>query len=94
MTNNTVKPEVIEKLGENTFAYNYNINEVENGYNYETEIFDTLPTRSMIINRLVTNRYPLGEEQAILRKGIKDPLNVEYLDYYEFVESVKKLIDI
>lgn len=94
MANSNIKPEKIEQLGINTYAYNYNIEEVENGFNYETEIFNTCPTRSLVINRLVSNKYPEGAEQAVLRKGIRDPLNEEYLEYYEFVESVKKLIDI
>ena len=58
-------------------------------YNYETEIFEHYPTRDEVIKRIVTNKYPDGAENAILRKGIKDPLNTEYLEYYDFVESIK-----
>lgn len=87
-------PEKVQQLGINTYAYNYDIKEEENGYSCETEIFDTYPTRGLVINRLVSNKYPNGAEQAVLRKGIKDPLNEEYLEYYEFIESIKKLVDI
>ena len=94
MANSNIKPEKIEQLGINTYAYNYDIKEDENGYSFQTEIFDTYPTRGLVINRLVSNKYPEGAEQAVLRKGIRDPLNEEYLEYYEFVESIKKLVDI
>lgn len=85
-------PERIQQLGINTFAYNYNIQEVDGMYNYETEIFEHYPSRGEVINRIVSNQYPDGEESAILRKAILNPENEEYLEYYKFVEYIKGVI--
>lgn len=86
-------PEQIQQLGINTFAYNYNVKEADGMFFYETEIFEHYPTRGEVINRIVSNQYPNGEESAILRKAILNPDNPEYLEYYEFVENVKKQIE-
>ena len=86
-------PEKVQVLGINTYAYNYNIQEIEGQFCYDTEIFEKYPTRGEVINRIVTTRYPDGAENAILRKAILDPENEEFVEYYAFVESIKKEIE-
>ena len=101
MTNSNEKPKTIERLGLSTFAFNYDIKEEilkddnENErieYQYKTLIFEHLPTQGEIINRIISDKYPDGEESAIHRKGILDRQNPEFVAYNEFVENTKAKI--
>lgn len=99
MTHSNERPARIEQLGMSTFAYNYDVQEVsvqtnENEperieYQFKTLVFDHKPTKNEVINRIIVERYPDGEESAIQRKGILDRQNPEFVDYNEFVEGVK-----
>lgn len=99
MTHSNEMPARIERLGLSTFAYNHDVQEVsvqtsENeperiGYQFKTLVFDHKPTKNEVINRIIAERYPDGEESAIQRKGILDRQNPEFVDYNEFVEGVK-----
>lgn len=93
MTHSNERPARIEKLGHSTFAYNYNVKEVvvedRIEFQYETLVFDHVPTRNEVINRIICETYPDGEESAIQRKGIIDNHNQEFVEYNEFVEQVK-----
>lgn len=96
MTHSNEMPARIERLGFSTFAYNYNVKEVvvedRIEFQYETLVFDHYPTRNEIINRIISEAYPNGEELAIQRKGIIDNQNIEFVAYNEFVESVKEQV--
>lgn len=61
------------------------------GTYFETN-FDYKPTYKEIINMIVTAEYPNGKEQEILRCGIMDPENEEYLAYYSKVEDIVNTI--
>ena len=93
MTHSIERPARIEKLGHSTFAYNYNVKEVvvedRIEFQYETLVFDHVPTRNEVINRIICETYPDGEESAIQRKGIIDNSDPEFVEYNEFVEHVK-----
>ena len=99
MTHSNERPARIERLGLSTFAYNYDVQEVsvqtnENEperieYQYKTLVFDHSPTRNEVINRIIAEKYPDGEESAIQRKGILDRQNPEFIAYNEFVEETK-----
>lgn len=99
MTHSNERPARIEQLGLSTFAYNYDVQEVsvqtnENEperieYQFKTLVFDHKPTRNEVINRIIAERYPDGEESAIQRKGILDRENPEFVAYNQFVEGVK-----
>ena len=91
-THSNALPERIQQLGLNLYAYNHNIQEVEDGYVYEAIHFDHIPTANEIINILVLQTYPDGEELAIQRKGIIDPQNNEFVTYYQNVEQIKAKI--
>lgn len=90
MANSNIKPQIIEQLGVSLYAYNYNIQEVDNGYNYEQIILDSYPVYDVVINTIIRNKYPNGEENAIQRKGILDSKNAEFQEYNSFVERVKQ----
>lgn len=99
MTHSNERPARIEQLGMSTFAYNYDVQEVsvqtnENEqerieYQFKTLVFDHKPTRNEVINRIIAEKYPDGEESAIQRKGILDKANEEFVEYNNFVEGVK-----
>lgn len=96
MTHSNEIPAKFERLGFSTFAYNYDVKEVvledRTEYQYETLVFDHIPTRNEVINRIICETYPDGEESAIQRKGIIDNHNQEFVAYNEFVESVKQQV--
>ena len=101
MTHSNEMPARIEKLGLSTFAYNYDVKEVvvENQegeshteYQYETLVFDHVPNRNEVINRIICETYPDGEESAIQRKGIIDNSNPEFVEYNNFVEYTKAAV--
>ena len=104
MTHSNEKPARIEQLGMSTFAYNYDVQEVsvqtnENEparieYQFKTLVFDHKPSRNEVINRIINDKYPNGEESAIQRKGILDNHNPEFIAYNEFVENTKTLVSL
>lgn len=86
------RPKTIEQLGVNLYSYNYDIQEIDNKYQFERYLFDHSPTYSEVINAVVTSIYPDGEELAIQRKGIIDPQNNEFVNYFQNVEQIKAKI--
>ena len=91
-TKSEIKPQIIERLGVNLYSYNYNIQEVEERYEFTRYLFDHFPTINEVINAIITSIYPDGEELAIQRKGIIDPQNNEFVSYYQNVERIKAII--
>lgn len=92
MTQSNETPQRIEQLGRSLYAYNYAVEQTDEGYKYQTLVFDHIPCRNEVINRIILEKYPDGEESAIQRKGIIDSRNEEFVAYNEFVEQVKLLI--
>ena len=68
MVQSNTKPEVIQQLGISLYAYNYNIIKNEQGYQFEQIILDSYPVYDVVINTIIKNKYPNGEENAIQRK--------------------------
>lgn len=93
-------PERIERLGVSTFAYNYDVKEVavqDDGnerteFQYKTLVFDHVPNRNEVINRIICETYPDGEESAIQRKGIINNSDPEFVEYNNFVEDTKAAV--
>ena len=86
------RPKTIEKLGVNLYSYNYDIQEIDNKYQFERYLFDHSPSANEVINAVVTSMYQNGEELAIQRKGIIDSQNNEFVNYYQSVEQIKAKI--
>lgn len=99
MTHSNEIPAKIQQLGLSLFAYNYDIKTyisestemqpAAQGYEYESYLFKHKPTAYECINRIITDKYPDGAENAIQRKGIIDKENPEFLEYCSFVEELK-----
>lgn len=98
MTNSNERPERIEKLGYSTYGYNYDIEQLQPDdagnvmYNYNTVLFDHIPEKNEVINAIISAKYTDGEEFAILRKGVKDSDNEQFVAYNAFVEGIKNKI--
>lgn len=61
------------------------------GTYFETP-FDYLPSYKEVINFLITSEYPNGKEQQMLRQGVFNPSDPEYLEYYGQVEDIRSTI--
>jgi len=101
MTHSNEIPAKFERLGLSTFAYNYDVKEVEvenqqgdarKEYQYKTLVFNHMPTRNEVINRIIAEKHPDGEESAIQRKGIINNSDPEFIAYNDFVESTKTAV--
>lgn len=93
MTKSNNKPNRIEQLGMSLFAYNFNPTQTEDGWEYESYYFNHIPNRDEIINEIVSRKYPNGGEFALQRKGIINPNDKEFLEYFERVEQIKRIVD-
>ena len=88
-TRSAERPQTIAVLAVNAIAYNWDIVETADGYEFRQVIFDHQPTRHEVINACIQHHYPCGEEQAIQRRGIIDRTHPEFLAYVERVEQIK-----
>lgn len=98
------KWEDVEKLilGENDYICIISSEEItktdENGQyvqlvgKYFNTGFKHKPSYKELINMIISAEYPNGKEKQLLRIGIKDPKNQEFLDYYDNVENIKLTI--
>lgn len=60
--------------------------------NYIQTNFTHKPTYKEMINYIVQQEYPDGKEAQMLRLGIYDPDNDEFLAYYDRVEEINEQI--
>ena len=65
--------------------------------NYIQTDFNHEPTYKELINWIISKEYPNGKENQLLRQGVHNPEDEEYLEYYYNVENivneVKALLD-
>jgi len=54
--------------------------------------FDYAPTYKEMVNFIVSKKYPNGKEQQLLRHGILNPQDEEYVAYYNDVEEITRTI--
>lgn len=54
--------------------------------------FKHKPSYKELANMIISSEYPNGKEQQLLRMGVKDPKNEEFLAYYNNVEDIKTTI--
>lgn len=55
---------------------------------YIQTYFDHKPNYKEIINFIIEQEYPNGKELQMLRLGVYDPDNEEYLEYFNNVEDI------
>lgn len=88
-TTSAERPQTIATLAVNAIAYNWDVVETADGYEFRQVIFDHHPTRHEVINACIQHHFPNGEEQALQRKGIIDRNDPEFVAYVERVEQIK-----
>ena len=98
------KPKFIEDLGSGYSNVHLNIREVEvEEYDFEEEKSKKVMkwqadvqrvknpvTYEKTVNAAIHEKFPNGEEEAALRKGITNPLDKDFVRLNEFAESVKE----
>ena len=78
------EPEV--RYDENQQPYNILLGKyIKTNFNYK-------PTYKEIVNFIVQEEYPNGKELQLLRRGIHNPNDEEYLNYYNNVEQISNEI--
>lgn len=93
-----LKMDAIEELGDGSYYYNRNIKRITinhedriiNSWECERILCTGTPSYESVVDQVVKCHYPSGEDMAIMRKGIVDPNNKEFVNYNQFVEDVKK----
>lgn len=61
------------------------------GYYIQTE-FNYKPNYKEVINYIIQKEYPYGKENQMLRYGVYDPNDEEYLEYYNHAEEISNEI--
>lgn len=54
--------------------------------------FTEKPSYKEIINFIIQKEYPNGKESQMLRLGVQDPENQEYLEYFNDVEDICSIV--
>lgn len=97
-TSSNVRPQQIYPLGDDTFHFNYNIEEVfvENEEGEETKSFicDTVHVSKVdygtIVSAMIAEKYSLIEEIAINRQ--RDSKLQEFQQYFDYCENCKSIV--
>lgn len=93
-SNSDNKPLVFQNLGNGTWHYNYNVEEVEmegrNAYNYNTVQFFGKPCYDKIVSLIIRENYTLDEELSIQRQRDTKPEIFE--EYNQFCDDTKKMV--
>lgn len=89
------KPSVLQRLGLNLWAYNYNVTEVtgqenETMYSYDTLTFDHLPTIDEVISEVIRTKYTISEEIKLSYR--RDADIEEFILHEDFVLAVKTMV--
>jgi len=89
------RPSILQKLGLNLWAYNYNViektgSENEIVFEFETLVFDRMPTPEEAIGAVIRDKYTVDEEIKLSYKREGD--SAEFLEHEEFVSAVKLMV--
>jgi hypothetical protein len=101
LSNSDVRQPFLLDLGDGSWYYNYNIQEIrktdENGeektvFECETVHIWANPDYETILPAIVAERYSQSEEIALINKGIEDKKNPEYVAYRKWVTEMKDMV--
>ncbi|MDD2475832.1 MAG: hypothetical protein PHI32_07970 [Dysgonamonadaceae bacterium] len=96
-TNSDVRPKQIYPLGDDTYHFNYNVEEVladnEEGEEIKSFVCDTVHVSKVdyatIISAMIAEKYSIIEEIAINRQ--RDSKQQEFQEYFDYCESCKNI---
>ena len=93
MTGNNI-PNIVDKYtkrGVNYKAVNFNINEVEYGYEWDSVELPVIRwDYGGIIDALVTYKYPNDKMQAVINNYLLEPDNEEYIIAFNEMQAWRK----
>lgn len=93
MTGNNI-PNIVDKYtkrGVNYKAVNFNINEVEYGYEWDSiELLAILWDYSGVVDALIQYKYPIDKMQAVINNYLLEPENPEYITAFNEMQAWRK----
>lgn len=88
----SVRPALTEKLQGAMFV-NFNIIEVEGGFEFDTVKVSEEPTRDELINALIRDKYTLSQEFALINNFNMNKDVEEYESFQTFRAECKGIAD-
>ena len=94
-TNSNVRPKQIYPLGDDTYHFNYNIEEVIDEEGNKSFNCDTIHVRDIsydnLVSKMIAEKYPIDKELALHRqREIKMEDFQEYFDYCEECKTIAR----
>ena len=88
----SVRPSLTERLQGAMFV-NFNIVEVETGFEFDTVKVSEEPTRDELIDALIRSKYSLSQEFALINNFNADKDTKEYESFQTFRAECKGIAD-
>lgn len=89
----SVRPSLTERL-QGAMLVNFNIVEVENGFEFDTVKVSEEPTRDEVIDALIRSKYSLSQEFALINNFNADKDIEEYEAFQTFRAECKGIADL
>jgi len=89
----SVRPSLTEKLQGATLV-NFNIIEVEGGFEFDTVKVSEEPTRDELINALIRDKYTLSQEFALINNFNMNKDVEEYEAFQAYRDECKGIADL
>ena len=92
-TNSNIRPIAIYPLGDGTYHFNYNIEEVvdedgDKSFNCDT-IHITDISYDNIVSKMIAEKYPIDRELALHRQ--RDVKTKDFQEYFDYCEECKRI---
>jgi organic radical activating enzyme len=92
MNNSDTTPKKIQQLGQNLYAINFNIQQVEReertSYDYETVVVSS-KERVELVKALIAHKYTIEDEIKLLYRGQQEQIK----EHEEYVAWCKEYVD-
>ena len=93
-TNSNIRPLAIYPLGDGTYHFNYNIEEVTNEEGDQSFNCDTIHITDIsyenIVSKMIAEKYPLEAELALHRQ--REIKIEEFQEYFDYCEECKQIV--
>lgn len=92
-TNSDVRPKQIYPLGDDTYHFNYNIEEVIDEEGNKSFNCDTIHVRDIsydnLVSKMIAEKYSIDKELALHRQ--REVKTEEFQEYFDYCESCKNI---
>jgi len=93
-TNSDIKPKQIYPLGDGTYHFNYNIEEVIDGEGNKSFNCDTIHVSDIsydnLVSKMIAEKYPIDRELALHRQRVVKA--EEFQAYFDYCEECKRTV--